>query len=159
MFDKRVIFIILIGVIISSVISISLSDNTKDFVKQLFVYKVWNETQYDLIIAGDSRIYRGVSTKPFSELLDVKAINLGFSSGIFEKHMFQLIDEKLNYRSHKKTIVLGISPLTLTMYSWPNGHIQRIKDLKQEDVINYLYFLDFNSYFTPMSISEFRSIF
>jgi hypothetical protein len=118
-----------------------------DLYKQVFVHKVWTKKKYDLLIAGDSRIYRGISTKPFEDELGVNALNLGFSSGQFEDHMFDLIDEKLIKNSGNRTIILGITPNSLFSSSYPNGHIRRIKNYKDEEVLEYLYLLDFKKYF------------
>ena len=154
MFDKRVIIIIIISALLSITISHRFSDQSKELYKQVFVYKVWTRKKYDLIIAGDSRIYRGVSTRPFEDELNIRAINLGFSSGQFETRMFELVDEKLNFGSNDKSIVLGITPHSLTRASVPNGHIKRIKGYSDEEVMEYLYMLEFKKHFSSINFLE-----
>lgn len=133
---------------------ISNNTPTEELTKQMFVHKVHDSKTYDLLVAGDSRVYRGVSTKPFKEVLNVEAYNLGFSGGNFETQMFDIIDQKLNKESKQPIIVLGVTPHSLTKHYKPNGHIRELTKMKREEVFTYMYFLRYGSVFSPYSITE-----
>lgn len=154
MFDKRIIIIVLSAALLSMWVSVTFIDSTADLVKQLFVFKVRSNNTYDMIIAGDSRIYRGISTDPFEDNLGLSCINLGFSSGLLEPQMYQLIDKKIAIEPDRKIILLGITPHSLTHYSYPNGHIQRMNEMKSEEVIDYLYLLPIKRLFQAVNIID-----
>lgn len=155
MFDKRVIYTLIISFLICMVIGfVNKNIPTDELLKQMFVYKIHHDKTYDLLIGGDSRVYRGVSTGSFENIMELDAYNLGFSSALYEKQLFDIIDQRCHKEAVKTFIVLGITPHSLTKYSMPNGHIHQIKNMKKEDVLMYSNFLRLKSIFTPYSISD-----
>lgn len=155
MFSKRVISTLLTALILSVLIGL-LSNKipTEELKKQFFAYKIHNNNNYDLLLAGDSRVFRGLSSKPFEEVLGLRTFNLGFSAVIFDDIMFDLINEKLDENSTSPSIIVAITPHSLTKYSYSNGHIRRVEKMKREDVLLYNYFLRAASVFAPYSFSE-----
>lgn len=154
MFSKRVILTLFIAFMISVLIGL-LSNKipTEELKKQFFAYKIHSGKTYDLLIAGDSRVFRGVSSQPFEDKLGLRSFNLGFSAVIFDDIMFDLVEQKLDRESKSPTIIVAITPHSLTKYSYPNGHIKKIQKMKREDVLMYRYFLRATSVFTPYSFS------
>ncbi|MCD4698412.1 MAG: hypothetical protein K8S16_19475 [Bacteroidales bacterium] len=149
MYSKKVISTILFSFAICAVIGILFSKPDNDILlKQMFARKVHLQKKYDIIVAGDSRIYRGVSTDIIGESLNRSAINLGFSSGGFSKPMYDLIEKKLSQQTGS-IVILAITPFSLTHQSSYNGHIISVNNLKREEVLNYLYFSKLTNYFTP----------
>jgi hypothetical protein len=73
--------------------------------------------------------------------------------------MYDLINKKL----HKKAdniIILGISPFSITDQAIENGHIKRINNLKNEEIIEYLYLKKIKNKFVPIDpINTWNSIF
>ncbi len=68
---------------------------------------------YDLIIAGDSRMNRGLAPEILSPSLGgIKVTNFAFSGGGFEPNYLKALTELALPR--KSTIVLGITPRSLT---------------------------------------------
>ena len=54
--------------------------------------KVHAKTKYNVIVAGDSRVYRGIASRVISEELDgLKVLNFGFSSGGLNTEIFNEI--------------------------------------------------------------------
>jgi hypothetical protein len=157
MFDKRVIFTIGTALIISSLVGLFLTPppSIEKHMKRLFINKVHTNNKYELITAGDSRVYRGISSKVLEEEMGISAFNLGFSSGIFEKKLFNLIDEKISQSSNKKIIILGITPHSLAKYPSPNGHISGIQNLKKEEVIEYQYLFNLTNLFNSTTPNSF----
>jgi hypothetical protein len=157
MFDKKVLFILFVSMVLAVIIAV-LTDHEMDDEKSkaLFIHKTHTREKYNLIIAGDSRIYRGVSAKIAGEILGMKAINLGYSSGGYGKEMFDLIDKLIDLSSDKKILILGITPLTITDLGSDNGHIKRVLDTKKETILEYEYLFSIKNFFAPTSPNRIR---
>ena len=64
MFNKKVILTLLLSLFVLVIITFVTNNKMDDEnYKALFVHKVFTKQKYDIIIAGDSRIYRGISAK------------------------------------------------------------------------------------------------
>lgn len=88
----------------------------------------------DVVCAGDSRIYRSLSPAKMSEWLsplDIK--NFGFSIAGFSRHYLWAIENVLKPDSPTPTIILGISPLSLTEGTyWSNGFLDTVEKSRWE---------------------------
>jgi len=72
-------------------------------------------TDADLVIVGDSRVYRGLNPKKFEDNgVASHAINFGFSSGSLSSEYLFDAASKLNPNSHKKYLVVGVTHWALT---------------------------------------------
>ena len=101
MLNKKVILILLIAIFACSIIGLFFFEpDSEDLREQMFAYKVHAKKKYDLVVAGDSRIYRGVSTDIIGTQLGRTSINLGFSSGGYSQPMYDLIDKKLHKKNY-----------------------------------------------------------
>jgi len=150
MFNKKVILTLLLSLVVLVIITFVTNNKMDDEnYKALFVHKVFTKQKYDIIIAGDSRIYRGISAKILGDKLHLSALNLGFSSGGHSKLLFDLIDKHLNNNSPNKTIILGITPASLTDRAAENGHIKRVLNRKKEEVLEYEYLFPIKLFFAP----------
>ncbi len=88
--------------------------------------KVHAPAQYDIVILGDSRVYRGVSPESMQKVLsDHKILNFGFSAGGLNPEIYEVAEQKLNPNG-KGILVLGVSPLSLTPKTSPNTHYHTI---------------------------------
>ena len=157
MFNKKVILTLLLSLIFAIIIAL-ITDNKMDDenYKALFVHKVFTTEKYKLVIAGDSRIYRGVSAEIIGKKLKLKALNLGFSSGGHSKLLFDLIDTHLDKKSPNKIIILGITPVSLTDRAANNGHIKRVLNRKKEEVLEYKYLFPVKFFFAPTTPYKIR---
>ena len=157
MWDKKVILTIILGLFLSFIFGYLKNNNyTPEDFKRLFIYKTHYPKKYNIIIAGDSRTYRGVSAKIIEDSLNLDALNLGYSSADFSKLLINQINNKLKKESsEKKIIILGISPLTVNLNNEQNGHLKEMLNLKKEEIIDYLYFYPIKKFFkkqTPSTI-------
>lgn len=149
MLNKKVILTLLIAIFACSIIGLLFFEpDSEDLREQMFAYKVHADKKYDLVVAGDSRIYRGVSTDIIGTQLGKTSINLGFSSGGYSQTMYDLIDKRLQ-KKNGNVIILGVSPLSLTDQAIENGHIKRLNALKREEIIEYLYLNTLINLFAP----------
>ncbi len=87
-----------------------------------FAAKAQHSGRFDAVIAGDSRIYRGVSPEAMSTVLEDKTIlNFGFSAAGHSPTFLKAAEAKLD-RNGSKILVLGITPYSLTEVASVNKH-------------------------------------
>lgn len=111
--------------------------------------KVLQKSIYDIVVVGDSRIYRGINTRILEKRLNLKAYNFGFSSAGLDSLL--LTDaSKLLDSNGAKILIIGLSPNSFMESSLKNTHLLtwRKKDKKDLYVKHYIYpYLNiFNSY-------------
>jgi len=116
----------------------------------------WRHQQFDVVVTGDSRIYRCVSSDAMQEALPGYRIgNFGFDSVGYDQTYLVDAEQLVNSRSSKRTIVLGVSPWSLTRRaSADNGFLQE-KRRPAAEVAERLYLKPMLSFFRPVSVPEF----
>ena len=92
-------------------------------VQQLFQLKTFASSSHDLVLVGDSRVYRGVSPDAMRDVLpELRILNMGFSSGGMSDPLLAAAQAKLDRASSQQTIVLGVTPFSLTPEAVANEH-------------------------------------
>lgn len=83
-----------------------------------WVQKVTAPAVYDVVVVGDSRVYRGFDPFSAETILDgTRVLNYGFSFIGYNPSLLSAASEKLDVNSGQQIIILGITPHSLT----PNG--------------------------------------
>jgi hypothetical protein len=119
---------------------------------QFFLKKTFAPAKYNLVVVGDSRIYRGISPVAMEEVLKKwKIINLGYSNGGLNPAMFRLSESKLASNKGPKAILLGITAFTLTPESLENKHYLENRFMKKEKSLELMYLGEILNWFTPVS--------
>ena len=121
---------------------------------RFWTYKVHSKKKFDMIILGDSRVYRGISPQAINKILPkIKIDNFGFSSGILNNEIFMEADKRIDQLAKLKIILIGISPGSLTEYE--NTHFRDIRKQPNSEVFDKLYMNYFISKFlSPVKPSE-----
>lgn len=125
-----------------------LKPDTPHIEKKFWIQKTYPNKKFNIVIAGDSRIYRGIA----SEIMELKmpnysVLNFGYSSGSMSKLMLRETDKKLNYNADRKIIILGITPHSLTPNACLDGHLKQELSRKREEIIETIYFGFIKQYF------------
>ncbi len=146
---------VIAGVVI---LKITLPRNINEYKvhKEFFwVHKTHSNEKANIIIAGDSRIYRGFSTKDFLKGINNRstALNIGYSSAGYGQNYFDFIDKKLDTSCSSKTIILGITPNSLTFEASLNKHFKRYKTKGKMDLFKTTY-INPNINFYPYTIYD-----
>jgi hypothetical protein len=143
-------FIVLFG--------ISFPKNPQKYIRsQFFLQKTFAPAKYNLVVMGDSRIYRGVSPRAMEEkLTGWRVLNLGYSNGGLNPLMFtvaqsKLVQPKLAKRNEPRAILIGITAFTLTPVSLENKHYLENRWMKREERIELLYFGGMLNWFSPVT--------
>lgn len=117
--------------------------------------KTFDNNKYDIVICGDSRVYRGVSPGHMKEVLpDYRIVNFGYGSAGYGDLMIREVTKRIDFSSKKSTVVLGITPLTLTHEGEKNYHLQGELKTTREELIELLYFKKVQQFFVPYTLSE-----
>lgn len=127
--------------------------------KHFWIMKTHSQSQYDLVLMGDSRVYRGLSPLKMEEILTgFDILNFGYSGGGLNQVMFNEVEKRLSENSAQKIIVLGVSPHALSGLAEENKHFNQELNRGLNEVIGYMYFSSLNEFFQPLLIEEVFSL-
>ncbi|MDB4270987.1 hypothetical protein N9896_02715, partial [bacterium] len=116
--------------------------------------KVHAKTKYNVIVAGDSRVYRGIASRVISDELDgLKVLNFGFSSGGLNTEIFNEIEKRLA-KEDKTIIVLGITPYSLTPKAQLNEHFKQEKERDRKEVFRRRFVSPVIHFFDPIKPTD-----
>ena len=91
-------------------------------------------TGFDIVVPGDSRVYRGVSPSAMRDILpSSRILNLGYSSGGLSDPLLDRAEAALDPASSVRVIVLGITPFSLTEEASRNEHIRQYLQSSQSN--------------------------
>lgn len=68
----------------------------------------------NIVLAGDSRVYRGLSPTPFAETLGGRCVNFGFSSAGYTADYLDAVERVVSEKQGPPLVVLGVTPWSLT---------------------------------------------
>ena len=123
--------------------------------ERFWVLKAQGTAHYDMLLMGDSRVYRGLSPQAMETILPgVRILNYGFSGGGLNAEMYAAAQERLDTHSPMQNIVLGITPLTLTPRAESNEHFQQEMERPPDYVFLHLYWMPLLSSLAPISVQD-----
>lgn len=114
--------------------------------------KTFAPARYDVVLMGDSRVYRALSPEIMeSQLPGLKVLNFAYSNGGLNQVMFDAAEKKLARNNHPKIIVLGVTANSVTGYS--AGNQQYIQELTRprEEVLERFYLNPVRYWFSSTS--------
>lgn len=112
--------------------------------------KAHSKEKFNLLIIGDSRIYRGISAKIVIENIPgYSAKNLGFSSTGFNPDYFNFVDDRLDQESLIPIIIMGITPHSLTPNALKNSHYFELANYKWNKKAKDLYINKYMRFLDP----------
>jgi hypothetical protein len=123
--------------------------------RRFWVLKAQAPTRFDMLLMGDSRIYRGLSPAAMQSVLaGARILNYGFSGGGLNPEMYAAAQARLDPLSSRKAIVLGVSPLTLTPRAEANEHFLQEMGRPPETLFLYQSSQPLVTLFEPIQPSE-----
>lgn len=114
---NRVLFAIAIAAVLISAFAVFRPDSKASGVPQarFWASKAHWGPVFDLVVGGDSRVYRGVSPPEMEDVLYGKRIaNFGFSGAGFTRRYLYAIRQMLDPKAPVRVVALGITPHSLT---------------------------------------------
>lgn len=100
---------------------------------------------YDIVIFGDSRVYRGLDPETISKNTQKSAYNFGFSSAGYSP---QILNWVHNHCDSNSIIILGVTSLSLTPSSLSNKFYRQEQKRSAYQVYQRL---NIDSYLSPFS--------
>lgn len=106
---------------------------------------------FDVVIAGDSRVFRGLSPSAMNEIMPKHRIaNFGYPLCGLTRAYLEAVEGKLDPTKRDKVIVLGVTPASLTSQTAEaNGFLDEMRR-PPGDVLMRLYFGELLRFFRPI---------
>lgn len=155
---KKIVFTFLLAIILCAALKIFLRDaaENKNNAERFWTYKTHNKTKYNIVVFGDSRVYRGVSPDIITQHTKLSSVNLGYSSAGYSEEILNFIDTRL--KKDSAIVVLGITANSLSEEGAKNEHYFSIKNQNQFTVFKNLQLTPLLSFFNPYKISVIAGI-
>jgi hypothetical protein len=94
---------------------------------EFWISKTHTPKRFDIVVIGDSRIYRGIAPSHMESILkNMRILNFGYSSGGMNHILLDAGANKLDIHG-RKIIILGITPYSLTASAALNEHYKEYK--------------------------------
>jgi hypothetical protein len=149
---ERIIYTLVLSIALIAIVGFCLPDSPSSRLKmeRFWVLKTHTKKKFDIVIIGDSRVYRGLSPNAMKEILpDLNILNFGYSNGGLNNPLFLEATKKLDENSRKKIIVIGITPASLTPGAAKNEHLKQELRRKKTEVIQRIYLNPYFQFFEP----------
>ncbi len=124
---------------------------------EFWLRKTFASNNHDLIVGGDSRIYRGVSISAINESLTSKlvGVNLGYSSAGYDLDYLNFLVSKLKPTGNR-ILVLGVSPHSFTLEGAKNELYHEHLSKGNFDLFKGLYLSPYLKHFAPYKATELK---
>lgn len=118
--------------------------------QHLWTTKTHSEKVYDIVVYGDSRVYRGFSTKDFLGDSELSCFNFGYSSGSFSERMLEFCESKLSLNP-KRRLIFGITAHSFTEDAFKDEHFLQEVNRSSFDILLKKYKSGVLKRFDPIS--------
>lgn len=127
-----------------------------------WTYKRQWAPKFSLILAGDSRVYRGVSPSAMGKLLPNLTIgNFGFSAAALTPQYLEAAVSKLNSSAESRILAIGVSPYSLTAAAAKDNGFLHVETVPATELrLRWAlrdYFAVFSSILPPIGPQLYRS--
>lgn len=108
--------------------------------EQFWLRKIEQPPEYDMVLGGDSRVLCDLSPAVMTGVNHLRTLNFGFNFTGYEPRYLSALAGKLDPASAKRSIVLGITPRSLTPLNMRvSGFLEEISRTESEQLsIRYL---------------------
>ncbi len=121
----------------------------------LWVMKLKWKHCADLVVAGDSRVYHGVSPAAMKEILpETRVLNFGFANCAYTERYLRCAESVLDPDSDRRILVLGITPLSLTAGAAQRNEFLETLNKTSNQRFMALHFGWIMSLFKPIPVQE-----
>ena len=144
--------------ILSFVLTITLaftlprSENRSIMREWFWLSKTYRLSDAELIVAGDSRAYRGIDPSLISD--ELTSINLAYSAAGFSKEYLDFVGAHFHENGKEKILVLGITPYSFSTSSLKNEHLESFLKMNTFQRYKGLYINPTLQLFEPRTIED-----
>jgi hypothetical protein len=123
--------------------------------KEYWATKIGWKHCADIVLTGDSRMLIGVSPAQMQKILnDRRVVNYAFGSNWYSQEYLEAVEQVLDPQSHKKTIVIGISPHSLTEGEDGMGNFFELRSMSKSQAYLNIHFAGLMEFLEPMSFRD-----
>ena len=123
--------------------------------KRYWATKISWRDYADVVVTGDSRVLGGVSPGQMQKTLGARrVVNYGFVNNLYGPEYLEAAEQVLKRQSDMKTIVLGITPHSLTDDPDVIGQFSELKCLSKQDIFMDIHFAALMNFFDYMSFRD-----
>ena len=116
--------------------------------------------EFDAVVAGDSRVYRGVSPGAMeTQLPGMRIANFGFSSCALTKPYLDAVESLLDPHSPQPTIILGVTANTLTPVAAKENGFLKLRRMRRFELLQLASLDRLLFFFNPYDLEEARNLF
>lgn len=148
-FKNKILKSLIITIIIVVLVKLILPEHksNQQITDEFWFHKTHGSTKYNIVVGGNSRIYRGVSIASLLEPIDnnLNGINLGYSSAGFSSEYLDFVFSRIDLKAEHKFVLLGITPGSLTEKAALNKHFNEIKNISETELLKKSYLTNFLS--------------
>lgn len=139
-------------------VSLPAQNNSGQEIERFWIKKTHKNNSKNIIVCGDSRIYRGVSTEKLiaSSGRKFTGINFGYSSAGYSEKYLDLALSKFDKDGEHKILILGITPHSLTKEACINEQLTGFLKMSNFEVNKKLYLYPVTEFFPARKPSEIK---
>jgi len=142
------VIVVLAGIFKPAPVDPLLRAKTED--ARFWVVKTHFSGPCDMMLLGDSRLYRAVSPAAMQTVLPgYRILNFGYSSGGLNPIMYQEVAKRLHGTRLPKIVVLAVTPYSLTPEAARNEHFVQELTRTREDIYQRRYINPYLKFFEP----------
>lgn len=152
----KLIALVPVAIGLSLLLKISLPEPLTDqaAADYMWSYKTHGEDKFDLLVIGDSRVYRGVSADTVvADLEGWNGMNLGYSSTGLDSFYLDFAASKLKPKG-KRIIIVGLSPYAFSYDAVGNWHYKQVRDESWSTTYKHIHLYPYMKYVNPYSPTE-----
>lgn len=130
-------------------------ENKEVEAKLFWIQKTFAPADYDLVLIGDSRTYRGLDPATIQTYSNhLRVLNFGYSSAGLTPGFIQQGVDKLK-PDGKRIILFCVTPYSFTPKACLNEHFKQESKRKREEILEAIYFGSIKKYFAPLNLHDF----
>ncbi len=155
LWSDRTVRTLILTVILIAIMGLSRPDRDHGlYPSEYWARKAGWEQCADMVLAGDSRVLSALSPIEMQRYFPgTRIYNYGFGGAWFSKQYMDKVEELLDAKVENKTIIMGISPHSLTKRPAETGNFYEIHSMSNRDRFMHIHFAALMRFFDPLSFS------
>ncbi|RJQ84715.1 MAG: hypothetical protein C4519_04460 [Desulfobacteraceae bacterium] len=118
-----------------------------------WIAKAFHTKTYDMIVAGDSRVMKGISPAAMAKVLpNISIYNYAFDHNAYTGEYLSALEALIDQSSPHKMILLGISPQSLTLEAARNNAFISLRENDWSDRLLKRYIEPYLTFFEPYNV-------
>lgn len=136
------------------------TDTTGVPYEKFMAQKTIQHANFDMVVGGDSRTLQGISPGALAEIFpDCRIFNFGFGGNSVSVDYVHWLANRLGKKSSKKTIILGVTPSSLTPHANAGNEFLSYIRLNPADLYIDFYLGDVIHFFRAFSLNSITKYF